>query len=445
VARLLLVDDDRDVLTVLRTGLQARGHETFAFSDSEEARRWLETRSPDAVLLDVRMPAVSGWDLLGDIRGSRRSARLPVIMLSANGDVDERVRGLRLGADDFCIKPFHVEEVIARVEGLIARSRSERAGIRGDLSTFALADVLQSIEQQRLTGTLEIDSGRAHAGYRRGRCHEAACDALDGVEALHEMLALASGTFHFVDAGDAALDDTGGSDPGPWLPRASELLLERAWIEDELQARRARLPDGDATILPGAVALESAVPRELPRLPLAALVRAADEPSGVRRAELARRLRSATARVDLALAVLLEAGVVRTAATPPPGRDASPRSEAARRELESLRASLPHVVAAALVDVATATTLAAFGDAAEPDPAGLARLDGAIAMAGFPWSPHSRFEEALFTFEDRRHLLRDAGDRRLLAVIAERAGSNDEVRLRVAVQQIFPIAGRGGS
>ena len=72
-------------------------------------------------------------------------------MLSANGDVSERVRGLRLGADDFCVKPFHVDEVVARVEGLLARRNPERSSIQGDLSSFPLADVLQSIEQQKRT------------------------------------------------------------------------------------------------------------------------------------------------------------------------------------------------------------------------------------------------------------------------------------------------------
>lgn len=445
MARLLIVDDDRDVLTVLRAGLQARGHEAIAFSDPVEARTWLRASAPDGVLLDVRMPVVSGWDLLEEIRKSKRTGSLPVVMLSANGDVGERIRGLRLGADDFCVKPFHVEEIVARVEGLLARRNPSLSSIQGDLATFPLADVLQSIEQKKLTGTLDISSGdaAATASYRRGRCVEAAFGALPGREALLELLSLGSGTFRFIEEPGSGLDETLGEQAGPWLPRASELLLENAWLEDELERRRELLPQDDSPIELGEAPIVPSEHAGLPALPFAAIASALAVGAPIEMRTLEKALRCSSVRAALAISVLLAAGALRVATAAPavPASSEVSSSEAAPAEtspeaahlLERLHAGVPGFLAGALVEARSHRPLAALSVHRDFDPALAAKRDCETALPDSTARTGSVVEEVVFVLDDQLHLLLTTADGNLLFVAADRSSSANPAQLRNAV------------
>lgn len=131
--RLLIVDDDPKLRSYVCAGLEQSGIEGVPAPDGRSALAILEddSRGFDLILLDVMMPEVTGWDLLADLR--ERGRETPVIFVTARDSVEERVRGLRLGADDYVIKPFAFQELIARVE-VVIRRRKELPPIEvGDL------------------------------------------------------------------------------------------------------------------------------------------------------------------------------------------------------------------------------------------------------------------------------------------------------------------------
>ncbi len=121
--RLLVVDDDPKFRGYMQRGLVDCGYECRTAADAEEAERLLvgtDAEPFDLILLDVMMPGRSGWELLDDLR--RNGLSTPVIFLTARHAVEERVKGLRLGADDYVIKPFEFAELLARIEVVARRA-----------------------------------------------------------------------------------------------------------------------------------------------------------------------------------------------------------------------------------------------------------------------------------------------------------------------------------
>jgi len=119
-SRILVVDDDDDIRGLVRTLLERAGHEVSDASDGREGLRELYARPADLVILDVAMPGLDGWATLERIR---EVSDVPVLMLTARDAELERVRGLRGGADDYVVKPFGRQELVARVDVLLRRPR----------------------------------------------------------------------------------------------------------------------------------------------------------------------------------------------------------------------------------------------------------------------------------------------------------------------------------
>jgi DNA-binding response OmpR family regulator len=119
-SRLVLVVDDEPMLrNLLSRLLHMEGYDVVEAQDGEEALTQVEARQPDLVLLDVMMPARDGLDVLGDIR---KTSEVPVILVSALGQEADRVLGLKLGADDYVVKPFSAAELSARIESVLRRA-----------------------------------------------------------------------------------------------------------------------------------------------------------------------------------------------------------------------------------------------------------------------------------------------------------------------------------
>ena len=122
--RILVVDDDPKLREYVAAGLTESGTECATASDGESALELLgrDPGSFDLILLDVMLPAKSGWELLDDLR--ERGQETPVIFVTARDTVEERVKGLKLGADDYVIKPFAFSELLARIEVVLRRRRT---------------------------------------------------------------------------------------------------------------------------------------------------------------------------------------------------------------------------------------------------------------------------------------------------------------------------------
>jgi len=129
--RILIVDDDPKYRTFVSRGLSECGHACEIAEDGETALTILRRQSFDLMLLDVMLPGLQGWDVMDSMNAE--SIRVPVLWVTARDDVDDRVRGLRMGADDYIVKPFAFQELVARIEVCARRHRADPLRI-GDLT-----------------------------------------------------------------------------------------------------------------------------------------------------------------------------------------------------------------------------------------------------------------------------------------------------------------------
>ena len=121
-AKILVVDDDPNVQRLLQYTLKQEGYEVVVASDGAEGFRLWGAEAPDLILLDVMLPKLDGYQVATKIRTEEGSSgHVPIIMLTAEREVEQKVRGLRAGADDYLIKPFHPAELLARIKSLLAR------------------------------------------------------------------------------------------------------------------------------------------------------------------------------------------------------------------------------------------------------------------------------------------------------------------------------------
>ena len=117
--KIMVVDDDVNICELLRLYLEKEGYDTVVMPDGVAALEAFDTAKPDLILLDVMMPRLDGWQVCREIR---KKSQCPIIMLTAKGELFDRVLGLELGADDYVVKPFEAKEVMARIKAVLRRS-----------------------------------------------------------------------------------------------------------------------------------------------------------------------------------------------------------------------------------------------------------------------------------------------------------------------------------
>jgi DNA-binding response OmpR family regulator len=130
--RILVVEDDRAILIGLVDLLEEEGYTVLQAEDGDKALRTFQQKRPDLVLLDIMIPGRSGYDVCREIR--KADAVTPILMLTAKGQEVDKVVGLELGADDYIVKPFGLNELLARIRAALRRvhSRVDAAGERGE-------------------------------------------------------------------------------------------------------------------------------------------------------------------------------------------------------------------------------------------------------------------------------------------------------------------------
>jgi two-component system, OmpR family, alkaline phosphatase synthesis response regulator PhoP len=121
--RILVVDDDREIVRVVRAYLEQAGYTVLTAYDGATALHAIRHDHPDLVVLDLMLPDEDGWTITRTLRADTRLAALPLIMLTARVDDADKIVGLELGADDYITKPFNPREVVARVRSLLRRSQ----------------------------------------------------------------------------------------------------------------------------------------------------------------------------------------------------------------------------------------------------------------------------------------------------------------------------------
>ena len=175
-ARILVADDEPHIRRILQFLLEQDGFEVHLVGDGEEAWKAVANFHPDLVLLDVMMPRMDGFAVLKIIRAGFETSRLPVIMLTAKGEDEDKVKGLQDGANDYIIKPFNHEELLLRVRNLLEATRREReanplTGLPGNRAIER--EIQERLDAEARFGCMYVDIDRFKSfndqyGYSRG-------------------------------------------------------------------------------------------------------------------------------------------------------------------------------------------------------------------------------------------------------------------------------------
>jgi two-component system, OmpR family, response regulator MprA len=155
MARILIVDDDEQLRAALRRALAFEGHEVLPAADGAEGLRLARGHGPDLVVLDVLMPGLDGFEVCRRLRaeGDAVGQAVPILMLTARDEIADRVEGLDAGADDYLVKPFAVDELLARVRALLRRRVAN-----GQAPVLRFADLrLDSATREAMRGDRRIE------------------------------------------------------------------------------------------------------------------------------------------------------------------------------------------------------------------------------------------------------------------------------------------------
>lgn len=145
---ILIVEDERAVARGLEYALQDEGFDVLIAETGQDALGLARTQDPDLILLDIRLPDISGFDVCRQLR--QEGKRQPILMLTALDEPVDKVLGLELGADDYVVKPYNLRELIARIRALLRRAYGELSkSSQGETITFG--DVVLDLEQLRVT------------------------------------------------------------------------------------------------------------------------------------------------------------------------------------------------------------------------------------------------------------------------------------------------------
>jgi CheY-like chemotaxis protein len=205
--QLLLVDPDPQSLRVLEVSLKKAGFSVTTASDGADALAKLELSAPDLILSDTRLPRLDGYELVRRLKDKPEYAVIPIVFLTGQKSIEDKIRGLELGVEDYLTKPILVRELIARVNLLLARRThdsmatsipiSRRTRFSGSLEDMGVVDLLQTFEVSRKSGIARIWDGRREAliYFRDGKVVDAELGKLRGEEAVYRSLITSSGEF----------------------------------------------------------------------------------------------------------------------------------------------------------------------------------------------------------------------------------------------------------
>lgn len=243
---LLAVDDSRLVREIIRDFFVREGFDVVEAADGAAAVRSLDALpAPDAIVADILMPGMDGWELYQEVRSRPATVDVPFIFLTVEGEAPKRIRALRLGADDYVVKPFDVEELHARVVRLTGRrpAADRRIPLAGTLDFLPLADLLQLLALNGRDVELRVqrDGEAGEIVLEGGELLHARCGRARGRKALYRILGWKEGTFHVHPLGALPAAPTL---QGP----AAQIVMDGLVALDEWNRLRESLPPAGATL-----------------------------------------------------------------------------------------------------------------------------------------------------------------------------------------------------
>ncbi len=159
-AKILVADDDLEIMELLKFTLEQEDFSVITASDGEEALTLVREEHPDIVLLDVNMPRLTGYEVCEKIREDGSTCLIPVIMLTSFSKTKDRLTGIKLGADDYIEKPFEPYEIVARIEGLLKRTKESLSanpltGLPGNVTIEA--EIRRRLEEGNTFSVIYMD------------------------------------------------------------------------------------------------------------------------------------------------------------------------------------------------------------------------------------------------------------------------------------------------
>ncbi|MEO0378175.1 Transcriptional regulatory protein SrrA [Acaryochloris thomasi RCC1774] len=152
--KLLLIDDDPNLVLLVKDYLELRGYEVVTAKNGREALRVLEQNLPSLIICDVMMPEMDGYSFVKRVRDNPQTSWLPVLFLSAKGQIQDRVTGLNTGADVYMVKPFEPDELVAQIEASLKQTarmqQQQNAPIEGEVSINVPFDVDLTPTEQKV-------------------------------------------------------------------------------------------------------------------------------------------------------------------------------------------------------------------------------------------------------------------------------------------------------
>jgi CheY-like chemotaxis protein len=204
--RLLLVDGDPKSLRVLDVSLKKSGFEVMTATSGREALRLLEANQPDLIISDTDLDEMDGFELCSKIKARPDLAKIPFLFVSGRKSIEDKIRGLELGVDDYLTKPIYIREIGIRVRTALQRAERERLESRregrtrfaGDLADVGVVDLVQTIELNRKSGIIHVanrDGRRGSIFFRDGKVIDAEVGRLSGANAVYRLFTWSEGQF----------------------------------------------------------------------------------------------------------------------------------------------------------------------------------------------------------------------------------------------------------
>ena len=142
---ILVIDDDEKITSLIRRSLAFEGYSVITATNGSDGLKQLLSHEPELIILDVMMPLLNGWEVLQRLRDG--GITIPVLMLTAKDEVGERVKGLDLGADDYLVKPFALEELLARIRALLRRNTESKEHVSTKLK---FQDIIMDLDSREV-------------------------------------------------------------------------------------------------------------------------------------------------------------------------------------------------------------------------------------------------------------------------------------------------------
>ena len=199
--KILVVDDNPTILQLICQSLEKCGEVITATDGADALMKTLETK-PDLIISDCTMPVMDGRALFDKLRARKETQNIPFVFLASQKEIDERLRGVSEGAEDYFVKPFFTRDLTQQARRITARLLQQRmekqgggAGIKGKLTEISLIDWMQSLEQGHKTCALMLRSGGEECTiyFSEGNVTHAVCGDLKGDPAVFKVLAWMDG------------------------------------------------------------------------------------------------------------------------------------------------------------------------------------------------------------------------------------------------------------